>query len=147
MRWPLLEISHRRLTPRKKWKLESTRTPDPIQLGSDLRREYLQSLSLGHFTLDISPLNIFPRTFPPPGQFPSFLFLCVFYFVLFLVIVFLCLCFYAFVLCVLCSIGIVTIIMGGQHDGLLLSGSPPILYSHIIFYSCQINSPAAFYMV
>jgi len=38
-----------------------------------------------------------------------------------------------------------TDLMDGQHDGLLLSGSPPILYiySHIIFCSWPINSAAA----
>ena len=46
-----------------------------------------------------------------------------------------------------CSIGnIITtiVIMGGQHDGLLLSSSPPIVYieAHLHF-SWQINSAAA----
>ena len=65
----------------------------------------------------------------------------------FLIIVFLSSCFDASVLCILCSVGIVSlllVIMGGQHDGLLLSGSSPILYIHIhiIFCSWQINSAA-----
>jgi len=36
--------------------------------------------------------------------------------------------------------------MGGQHDGVLLSGSPPIvyiLYYAYVYFSCQINSAAA----
>jgi len=33
--------------------------------------------------------------------------------------------------------------MGGQHDGLFLYGSPPILYIYTLFFSWQINSAAA----
>ena len=68
----------------------------------------------------------------------------------FSIIVFLCLCSYASVLCILCFIGNISTIIsyhGGQHDGLLLSGSPPIFYIHthicMYIFSWQINSAAA----
>jgi len=64
---------------------------------------------------------------------------CVFSCVLFcsfLIIVFLCLCFYAFVLfcALLVILSLLLVIMGGQHDGLFLSGSPPVLYIYIHMY-------------
>jgi len=33
-----------------------------------------------------------------------------------------------------CSATALPVIMGGQHDGLLLSGSPPVLYIYIRMY-------------
>jgi len=52
------------------------------------------------------------------------------------------LCFVFSALLVILSL--LLVIIGGQHDGLLLSDSPPILYIYIyiIFCSWQINSAA-----
>ena len=52
-------------------------------------------------------------------------------------------------LCFVFRCSIVTVkllvIMGGQHDGVLLSGSPPIVYIlyAYVYFSCQMNSAAA----
>ena len=62
---------------------------------------------------------------------------------IFLVIVFLCLCFYTlYFVTVFVILSLLLVIMGDQHDWLLLSGSPPILYIHLLC-SRQINSAAA----
>ena len=52
---------------------------------------------------------------------------------------------YCSVFCaVLVILSLLLVIMGGQHDGLFLYGSPPILYIYTcIFFSWQINSAAA----
>jgi len=71
----------------------------------------------------------------------------VFYFVLFFnhrISVFVLLC---FIFCALLVIlPLLLVIMGGQHDGLLLSGSPPYLshlYIYMYIFSWQINSDAS----
>jgi len=65
---------------------------------------------------------------------PAEMIFCVFYFVLFFnhcISVFVLLC---FIFCALLVIlPLLLVIMGGQHDGLLLSGSPPYL-SHLYIY-------------
>jgi len=57
-----------------------------------------------------------------------FVFFCVL-FCSFLIIVFLCLCFCAlYLVALLVILSLLLVIMGSQRDGVLLSGSPPILY-------------------
>ena len=78
---------------------------------------------------------------------PAEMIFCVFYFVLFFnhcISVFVLLC---FIFCALLVIlPLLLVIMGGQHDGLLLSGSPPYLshlYIYMYIFSWQINSDAS----
>jgi len=59
-------------------------------------------------------------------------------------------CIFVCVLLCFCALlvilSLLLVIMGGQHDGLLLSDSPPISFTFIytcIFFSWQINSAAA----
>jgi len=78
------------------------------------------------------------------GWTDFFVFSCVLF--CFFLILYFCVC--AFML--LCSIllvilSLLLVIMGGQHDGLFLSGSPPVftfVYT-CVFFSWQINSAAA----
>ena len=58
---------------------------------------------------------------------------------------FVLLCFCVLFCALLVILSLLLVIMGGQHDGLFLSGSPPILYIyiHMYIFSWQINSAAA----
>jgi len=59
--------------------------------------------------------------------------------------VFVLLCFCVLFCALLVILSLLLVIMGGQHDGLFLSGSPPVftfVYT-CVFFSWQINSAAA----
>ena len=59
---------------------------------------------------------------------------------------FVLLCFCVLFCALLVILSLLLVMMGGQHDGLFLSGSPPIHYIYVytcIFFSLQINSAAA----